>query len=181
MSGAVCEASDQSSVAADAYDDRVRITPSRRTDYALKAMIYLASANGRRTAAPEIAEKMGLPVNYLRQALAALTKARLVVSSPSPTGGYLLARPAAEISILAIIEAIEGPFAPVNCMLREGPCHWDDVCPMHPVWSGAMQTLADHLAAASLAEVAANDRALEAGQFPVPEDAHRKRQRLGQS
>lgn len=179
VSGAVCDASDRTSLAADPYDDRVRITPSRRTDYALKAMIYLASADGRRTAAPEIAEKMGLSVNYLRQALSALTKARLVMSSPSPTGGYLLARPAAEISILEIIEAIEGPLAPVNCVLRDGPCHWDDVCPMHPIWSTAMQTLADQLAAGTLAAVAANDQALESGQFPVPADAHRRRQRLG--
>lgn len=163
------------------YDGRVRVTPSKRTDYALKAMIYLASADGRRTAAPEIAEQMGLSVNYLRQVLSTLTKARLVVSSPSPTGGYALARPAAQISILEIIEATEGQFEPVDCVLRDGPCHWDDVCPMHPIWSGAMQTLAKQLAEGSLAVVAANEQALAAGEFTVPEDAHRRRLREGQS
>lgn len=144
-------------------------------------MIYLASANGRRTAAPEIAEQMGLSVNYLRQVLSALTKARLVVSSPSPTGGYALARSATQISILEIFEATEGQFEPVNCVLRDGPCRWEDVCPMHPIWSGAMQTLARQLAEGSLATVAANDRALAAGQFPVPEDAHRRRLRQAES
>jgi Rrf2 family protein len=139
-------------------------------------MIYLASADGR-TTAPEIAEHMDVSVNYLRQVLAILVKARLVVSSPSPSGGYALARPALEISILDIIEATEGQFDPVNCVLREGPCHWDDVCPMHTTWSGAMKTLAQQLAAAPLAAVAASDRELATGQFPVPEDAHRRRQR----
>jgi Rrf2 family protein len=155
----------------------VRVTPSKRTDYALKAMIYLASSDSRRTAAPEIAEKMDLSVNYLRQVLAMLAKARLVLSSPSPTGGYALARPATEISVLSIIEATEGQFDPPNCMLRDGPCHWDDVCPMHTIWSGAMRTLAQQLADGSLAEVAANERALASGKYPVPQDAHRKRLR----
>jgi DNA-binding IscR family transcriptional regulator len=49
---------------------RVKITPSRRGDYALEAMIYLASADKARTAAPEIAEHMGLSVHYLRQCCA---------------------------------------------------------------------------------------------------------------
>jgi len=104
-------------------------------------MIYLASADGRRTAAPEIAEKMGLSVNYLRQVLRVLTRARLVLSSPSPTGGYELARPADTITILEIVEALEGPLAPADCVLRGGPCHWEDVCPMHTIWSGALRAL----------------------------------------
>ena len=141
-------------------------------------MIYLASADGRRTAAPEIAEKMGLSVNYLRQVLRVLTRARLVLSSPSPTGGYELARPADTITILEIVEALEGPLAPADCVLRGGPCHWEDVCPMHTIWSGALRALTQHLAEGSLAAVAAEDRALALGQFPVPEDAHRRRQRL---
>lgn len=161
------------------YDERVRCTPSRRTDYALKAMIYLASADSRRVAAPEIAEKMDISVNYLRQALSSLARAHLVLSSPSPTGGYALAKPAAEISILEIIEAVEGPFDPVDCVLREGPCHWDDVCPMHEVWSGATRTFAERLAQGTLASVAANERALALGRYPVPPDAHRRRKRLG--
>src|ERR1022692_3266720 len=109
----------------------MRVTPSRRTDYALQAMIYLASAEHRRTEAPEIAEKMGLSVNYLRQVLRILTRAQLVLSSPSRTGGYALARPADEISILEIIEALEGPLAPAECVLRDGPGPWGGSRPVH--------------------------------------------------
>jgi len=156
----------------------MRVTPSRRTDYALQAMIYLASAERRRTAAPEIAEKMGLSVNYLRQVLRILTRAQMVLSSPSRTGGYALARPADEISILQIIEALEGPLAPAECVLRDGPCHWEDVCPMHTTWSGALQALTKRLAESSLAAIAAADRALELGQLAIPADAHRRQSRL---
>jgi Rrf2 family protein len=155
----------------------MKVAPSRRTDYALQAMIYLAAADGRRVAAPEIAEQMGLSVNYLRQVLRALTRAHLVVSSPSSTGGYALARLADEISILEIVEALEGSLDPAECVLRGGPCYWEDVCPMHSIWSGALQALAKHLAAGSLAAVAADDRALARRQFPVPGDAHRRRKR----
>ncbi len=157
----------------------MNVKPSRRTDYALQAMIYLASADRRRTAAPEIADAMGLSVNYLRQVLRILTKALLVLSSPSPSGGYALARPASQISILEIMEAIEGPLTPAECVLRGGPCHWDDVCPMHIVWSGALRALTDRLATESLDTVAAADRALAAHAFPIPADAHRHRARAG--
>jgi len=86
----------------------VKITPSRRTDHALQAMTYLASAGKARTAAPEIAKQMGLPVHHLRQVLRELTRARLVMSSPAPSGGYGLARSADAITVLEIAEALEG-------------------------------------------------------------------------
>ncbi len=140
-------------------------------------MIYLATADSERTAAPQIAAAMGLSVNYLRQVLRVLTRARLVVSSPSPTGGYALARPAYEISILDIVEALEGPLAPADCVLRGGPCHWEDVCPMHTVWSGALQALTTRLAEGSLEKVAADERALAAYELEVPADAHRRQAR----
>ncbi len=155
----------------------VKITPSRRADYALQAMIYLASADKARTAAPEIAEHMGLSVHYLRQVLRELTRARLVISSPAPTGGYALARPADEITVLEIVEALEGPISVTECMLRGGPCHWRDVCPIHQVWSGALQAMTDQLALGSLASLAAEDRALLEGRFKIPDDVRHRRAR----
>ena len=157
----------------------VQFTPSRRTDYALQAMIYLASADSRWTAAPEIAQAMELSVNYLRQVPRTLAKAHLVLSSPSPTGGYALARPPGQITVLEIIEATEGKLTAAECMLRGGPCHWEDVCPMHSVWSGALGALRDRLAAESLEAVAATDRALARHQLAIPADAHRRRARTG--
>jgi Rrf2 family protein len=109
-----------------------------------------------------------------------LTRAHLVMSSPAPTGGYALARPADEISVLEIVEALEGPLTPSECVLHGGPCHWEDVCPMHLVWSGALQALTSRLASGSLATVAAADRALAKRQFDIPDDAHRRRARVEQ-
>ncbi len=138
-------------------------------------MIYLAGAGSVRTSAPDIAKETGLSVNYLRQVLRSLTRARLIGSAPSPAGGYSLARAAAEISVLDVIEAIEGPITPEDCILRGGPCHWTDACPMHPVWSAAVQELTGRLAACTLASLADIDRAIALGEFEVPADAHRRR------
>ena len=158
----------------------VKITPSRRTDYALQAMIYLASADKARKAAPEIAEQMGLSVHYLRQVLRELTRARLVMSSPAPSGGYALARTARAITVLQIVEALEGSLAPTDCVLRGGPCHWEHVCPIHSVWSGALQAMTSRLSAGTLEALAAADRALAENRFDVPDDVHRRRARVEQ-
>ena len=74
--------------------------------------------------------------------------------------------------MLAIVEALEGPLRTSECALRGGPCHWDDVCALHWVWSSARDALCDELAGATLARVAADDRALAEGR-PAPADSHR--------
>jgi Rrf2 family protein len=108
-----------------------------------------------------------------------LTRARLVSSSPPPTGGYALARPADEITVREIVEALEGPIAVTDCVLHGGPCHWRDVCPMHQVWSGALQAMTDQLARGSQASLAADDRALLEGRFKIPDDVCHRRARDG--
>jgi Rrf2 family protein len=154
----------------------VKLVPTRRTDYGIRAMIYLAGRDGDGLVkASEIADAMDIPMGFLHQVLQELQRARLVTSRPSRTGGYGLARDPKDISILQIIEALEGPVESEACALRGGPCHWEDVCALHWVWSAAQAALRDQLAAATLAQVAADDRALAAGTKAVPTDAHRVR------
>ncbi len=71
------------------------------------------------------------------------------------------------------MEALEGPIENGECAMKGGPCHWDDVCPMHWVWSSARNALVEKLKDASLADIAEADAALLTGQIPVPPDAHR--------
>jgi Rrf2 family protein len=103
-----------------------------------------------------------------------LQRARLVSSRSGPSGGYLLARPPEDITILEVVETLEGPIETSECALRGGPCHWDDVCAMHWVWSSARRALSDSLRAATLSRVAADDRALAEGTATVPADSHRR-------
>jgi len=151
----------------------VKLTPTNRTDYGIRALIYLANHAGTHAKAADIGAAMDIPTGFLQQVLQELQRAHLVSSRSGPAGGYLLARPAEDITILEIVETLEGPIETSECALRGGPCHWDDVCAMHWVWSSARAALSDSLRTATLARVAADDRALAAGTLEVPADSHR--------
>jgi len=152
-------------VVAALYCTNVKLVPTRRTDYGIRALIFLAEHDGGgRAKAGEIATAMNIPAGFLHQVLQELQRAGLVTSRPSRTGGYQLARPAGEVTILEIVEALEGPLAGGECALRGGPCHWDQVCALHWVWSSAQHALADRLGSATLAQVVADDLALATGE-----------------
>jgi len=151
----------------------MKLTPTNRTDYGIRALIHLANHQGSHVKAAAIGADMGIPIGFLQQVLQELQRARLVSSRSGPAGGYRLARAPEDITILEIVETLEGPIETSECALRGGPCRWDDVCAMHSVWSSARAALADSLRAATLARVAADDRALAVGSLPVPADSHR--------
>jgi Rrf2 family protein len=153
----------------------MQIELGRRADYAVRAVVDLARhhADPVRVKAREIAEEMDIPSNFVPQILAELVRAGVVESVAGRSGGYRLCRPPSEISLLEIIEAVDGEIASRECVLRGGPCHWDDVCAVHVPWSRAQQALRDQLARTMFQDIADIDAALEAGTFVVPEDAGR--------
>ncbi|MBM3496422.1 MAG: Rrf2 family transcriptional regulator [Armatimonadetes bacterium] len=90
---------------------------TKQTDYALLALTYLASAeDGGAVRARDIAERYGMPVDLLAKILQRLTRSGLLVSSQGRLGGYVLARPVEEITIGAVLEAVEGAQALAQCM-----------------------------------------------------------------
>jgi Rrf2 family protein len=101
-------------------------TFTKRTDYALLALSYLATAGQDRLVGPrEIAGRYEIPAELLAKVLQALSKKRVVGSVPGPTGGYRLERPARDISIAEVIEAVDGPLAIAQCWEDAGV----DGCP----------------------------------------------------
>ena len=153
----------------------MKLTPTNRTDYGIRALVHLANHDGARVKAADIGAAMDIPTGFLQQVLQELQRARLVSSRPGPSGGYQLARTPDEITILEIVETLEGPIETSECALRGGPCHWERVCALHWVWSSARAALSDSLRNATLARVAADDRALAEGAVDVPVDSHRHR------
>lgn len=107
---------------------------SRKIDYGLRAMIYLASIPGG-TVVPfrEIGRRMAVPEDFLAKILKHLVDRGLVRSCRGPRGGYALGRPAEEISFLDVIEAVEGPIALNVCLDDEG-CGREANCTMASVW-----------------------------------------------
>ncbi len=107
-------------------------------DYSLKALLMLAERYpGTQPLQVEaIATAQDIPENYLRRLLITLKRGGLVLSQKGPSGGYLLARPPARITMADVVELIEGGYVPVEC-LEEGansPCRRDAACPMRDVW-----------------------------------------------
>ena len=152
----------------------MKLVPTRRTDYAIRALVFIANAEESPVKARDVGEAMDLPTGVLQQVLRELQVAGIVSSRPGPAGGFALARPPDQITVLQIVEAMEGPLRTSACALRGGPCHWDDVCALHRVWSSAREALCGELDEATLDQVAADDRALAAGELPVPADSHRR-------
>lgn len=152
----------------------MKIVPTRRTDYAIQALIYLAGHAGDRINAAEIGDEMEIPTPILHQVLRELQKATLLTSQTGPKGGYRLSRDPVDIPILEVVEAMEGSVHLGECALRGGPCHWEDVCAIHEVWSGARQALADSLASHTLRDLADMDQLLRGGLVPAPADSHRR-------
>jgi Rrf2 family protein len=107
-------------------------------DYCFKALIMLAERfpNVQPQRVEEIAAVQGIPENYLRRLLIELKRGGLVASQKGPSGGYLLARNPAKITMADVVQIIEGDFAPVEC-LEDGsnsPCQRGDACAMRNVW-----------------------------------------------
>ena len=134
----------------------MRLALTRRADYAIRACLYLATVeHGEPVPSRVIADAMAIPVRFLPQILGDLTRASVVGSVSGQRGGYRLAQPAASLSLLDCIEAVEGPTISTQCVLETRACRGDSPCAVHPAWIEAQEGFVAALARQSLAEVAA--------------------------
>ena len=106
-------------------------------DYSLKALLLLAERYP--TTLPvrveEIAATQDIPENYLRRLLIELKRGGLVASQKGPSGGYMLARPPARITMAEVVEIIEGDYTPVECLEESSTtCPREQPCAMRDVW-----------------------------------------------
>jgi Rrf2 family protein len=146
----------------------MKIVPTRRTDYGVRALINLAQNHPGGQAAPAIAKDMDIPVGFLRQVLQELGRGGLVTSQPGRTGGYALAKEPEDVTLHDIISALEGPGEEPSCALDGGPCHWDRACAIHWVWLAAREAFTEKLQSATLAQIAEDDAKLRGGDLPAP-------------
>jgi Rrf2 family iron-sulfur cluster assembly transcriptional regulator len=109
---------------------------SSTSDYALRAILVLAQAtDGRPQRADRIARATGAPANYLAKTLNALAKAGLVTSTRGPFGGFVLAIPAAELSLARIVDCFDEPRPQTRCLLGNAPCDQRHPCVAHQRWT----------------------------------------------
>lgn len=133
----------------------MRLELTKRGDYAVRAMLALARDGGASLlSARRIAAEMSIPPRFLPQVMGDLVRAQLVDSTPGRAGGYRLSRRAPEISLLAVIEAIEGGSRRQSCVLRGGSCRLDGVCAVHDTFIAAEEAMLERLDGVTLADLA---------------------------
>ncbi len=119
---------------------------TRQADYALRAMYYLAKLDpSQRAATSQIAEDQRIPPSFLAKIISQLSIAGLIHTSRGARGGVSLARPPENITILEVVEAIDGPIALNECTYSQDACPFGEDCPIRPVWCDAQDELVSRL------------------------------------
>jgi Rrf2 family protein len=123
----------------------VQIT--RQADYAVRAVLYLAQLRpGGRASTAQIAREQHIPPTFLAKIVSQLSAAGIVHATRGAHGGVTLARPADDISLLEIVETIDGPMLLNECVSDPSTCPMGDNCAVHAVWCLAQADLVTHLA-----------------------------------
>jgi len=131
----------------------VRLEITRRADLATRALLVLGE--GRKLKGGQLAERLGASTGFLAQSMSPLVARGWVRSEPGPTGGYALATDLGEVSVLQVIEAVEGPTDASRCVLEDRLCTGGAPCALHQPWSRARALLLAELEATPVAAVAA--------------------------
>ena len=130
---------------------------SAKAEYGVRAMLDLGLRGGRSTF-EEIAGRQGIPPGFMPEIMRDLAKAGLVVTTRGFGGGVELAVPAEDITVRAIIEALEGPLVLFRCLGGPGRCPAHENCVVQEMWSQAQEEMAGVLERTTLAELVARAR-----------------------
>lgn len=133
----------------------MRLEVTRKSDLAVRALRALARLDpGMRAKGPLLADLVGTTPGFIAQVVNPLVRAGWVTSDPGPTGGYSLRVDLTTVSVLAVIEAIEGPTDTGRCVLANRACGEQGPCALHTAWQRARMELLRELDSMSVCDVA---------------------------
>jgi Rrf2 family protein len=119
---------------------------TRQADYAIRAVRYLAKqGSSQRVATSIVAREMKIPASFLAKIISQLSIAGLLNTSRGARGGVSLAREPKDISVLDVVEAIDGPILLNECVGTRKPCTFEDDCLVHPIWLEVQESLVKRL------------------------------------
>jgi Rrf2 family protein len=127
---------------------------SAKADYAVRAAVELAAADGAMTA-EALSARQKIPLQFLQKILHDLQRARIIASQRGRDGGHRLARPAAEISVADVLRVIDGPLADVHGDQPENLNYTGTAEPLQQVWVALRTNMRDVLERVTIADVAA--------------------------
>ncbi|MBA3300350.1 MAG: Rrf2 family transcriptional regulator [Thermoleophilaceae bacterium] len=139
---------------------------STKAEYGVRVMAHLASCDADRPVPlGTIADAEGLPLAYLEHLAQRLRKAELIVSTRGARGGYVLARPAGEISMAEVVTALEGAIAPIDCISADADgelvCNHEvsgGACPTKLLWTRVQGSIVQTLQEMTLEDLTANQQ-----------------------
>ncbi|MBM3123453.1 MAG: Rrf2 family transcriptional regulator [Chloroflexi bacterium] len=126
---------------------------TRQADYAVRAVLHLARNGDQRTPTSSIAEDQKIPPSFLAKIISQLSIAGLLHTSRGARGGVTLAREPKDITLLEVIEAIDGPIQLNECVGESSACTFDENCPLRPVWCEAQEELVNRLRGTNFASM----------------------------
>lgn len=134
---------------------------SNATGYSLRAVLALVQSyeNNKVMTITGIAAAEEIPEAFLRKLLRSLINAGIVESKRGYSGGIRLAKPPADITVLDVVEAVEGRMGLNECVTRPSICEFVEDCPMHEVWTETTERVRDQLKTYSMSLL--HDRSLE--------------------
>ena len=119
---------------------------TRQADYAMRAVLYLAKMGPeRRVSTSQIATEQKIPPSFLAKIVSQLSVAGLLQTSRGARGGVSLARKPVDITILEVIEAIDGPILLNECVMEGATCVLGETCPLHDIFCNAQAELVARL------------------------------------
>ncbi len=136
---------------------------SSKGDYGIRALIELAHRYGepRPTQSSEIASRQRVPESYLEQLLTTLRRAGFIRSVRGPQGGHALIRNPHDIRVAEVVEALEGPLVPIDCLDDNSNCARNGGCAQTEMWSDVRDAVLGVLNGVTIADLAARDRAAQ--------------------
>ncbi len=126
---------------------------STRTRYGIRAILELVSGRGKPLQIKTIAHRQDISVKYLEQLMAILKSAGFVRSIRGSKGGYILAKPANQIKLSDVFNALEGPVAAVECLENEYYCARAADCLTRQVWAEVQQAITNVLQSVTLQDL----------------------------
>jgi Rrf2 family protein len=127
---------------------------SPTAEYALRAIVALGQQRGEPLTTPRIADSTRVPAGYLAKVLQILGRAGLVISRRGLGGGFILSRPAEEISVLEVVNAVD-PIARIETCPLNIPGHGTNLCPLHNRLDEAIASVEKSFAETSIADLLA--------------------------
>lgn len=138
-----------------------RALVTRKSEYAISALVELARRKGEWVTSREISQRQGIPPTLIPQLLARMGQAGWVEGKRGPSGGVRLRRDPGEISLREVVELWEGPLGLTRCLAQDGYCQNQTSCPLRGVWARAQRKMLEVLEETTIEDLAAARRVLQ--------------------